>query len=210
MLAVLTFGATGCKTSSSPNFSDPNLPPEALSALAQGQGMGKATNSNVIILREGDILKFTFPGAPNLNTSQQIRRDGKLALPMAGEFQAAGLTLPALEAEVLRLYGPQLQTKEVSVNLESSAFPLYITGAVLRPGKIVADRPLTVLEAIMEAGGFDDKRANLKSIRVLRQENGTTKQYNVNLRGIMQGQGGQPMVLKPSDIVYVPERFTWF
>ena len=46
-----------------------------------------------IILREGDVLAITFPGSTNLNTVQQIRRDGMISLPLLGE----GAATPAPE-----------------------------------------------------------------------------------------------------------------
>jgi polysaccharide export outer membrane protein len=173
-------------------------------------GGKKSPPPESIVLREGDAVRIKFPGAPNLNTVQPIRRDGKVALPLVGEFQAAGLTCAQMEKELLKLYGPQLQTKEVTVAIESSAFPIYVTGSVLRPGKIMSDRPLTALEAIMEAGGCDYSKANLKAVTVIRQENGKVQHFKLNLKGVLKGEQNEPFKLKPSDIIYVPERFTWF
>ena len=155
-------------------------------------------------------MRITFPGAPNLNTDAVIRRDGRVSLPMVGEFKAAGLTPPAMEKQLLELYGPQLQTKEVSVAVMSAAFPVYVTGAVLRPGKILADRPLTALEAVMEAGGFDYTKANLKAVRVMRTSGGRTDHYTLNLKRVLNGQQSQQFSIKPYDIIYVPEKFSLF
>jgi polysaccharide export outer membrane protein len=163
-----------------------------------------------IVLHEGDVVRISFPGAPNLNTIQPIRRDGRIALQLVGEIQAAGLTPTALEKELLKLYGPQLQTKEVTVAVESSAFPVYVTGAVLRPGKILSDRPMTALQAIMEAGGFDYNKANLKKVAVIRHEGGRTEHFTLDMKGILEGHQSEQFNLKPSDIIYVPERFNWF
>jgi polysaccharide export outer membrane protein len=166
--------------------------------------------SQAISLREGDILKMSFPGAPNLNTTQQVRRDGKIALPLVGEIKAAGMAPAELEKEIIKLYSSQLVSKEVSVTVESSSFPVFVTGAVLRPGKVSSNRPITAIEAIMEAGGFDYAKANLKAVRVIRQEEGRVKNYSINLRLVLEGQQTELFYLKPSDIVYVPERFSWF
>ena len=167
-------------------------------------------HSEPIVLHEGDVVRISFPGAPNLNTVQTIRRDGRITLQLVGEFSAAGLTPPALEQELIKLYGPQLQTKEVTVAVESSAFPIYVTGAVLRPGKILSDRPLTALQAIMEAGGFDYNKANLKKVAVIRHETGRTDHYTLNMKGVLNGEQSETFNLKPADIIYVPERFSWF
>ena len=200
MLAVLACALTltACKTAQpEPSFTDTTAKP------AQPK-------SDVIVLHEGDTIKVSFPGAPSLNTVAVIRRDGRVTLPTIGDFKAAGLTPPDMEKELLKQYGSQLQTKEVSVSVESSAFPIYVTGAVLRPGKVLSDRPLTALEAIMEAGGFDYSKANLKSIRVIRTVDGQTQHFTINLKGVLQGKEADQFALKPADILYVPEKFSWF
>ncbi len=197
--AILCFGSllalaiAGCQ---SPQFSN-------LAAKA-----GEPSES--MVLNEGDTLVINFPGAPNLNTSQKIRRDGRITLPVVGEFRAAGVTPSAMEKQLVKLFESELVQKEVSVTVESSVFPVFVTGAVLRPGKIVSDRPLTALEAIMEAGGFDYSKANLKAVTVIRHENGQTSHHKLDLKRVLKGGQSDPFKLKPSDIIYVPERFTWF
>ncbi|MEP6664146.1 MAG: polysaccharide biosynthesis/export family protein [Verrucomicrobiota bacterium] len=163
-----------------------------------------------IVLREGDKLSVTFPGAENLNASQTIRRDGKITLQLAGEIVAAGLTPTQLEKKIIGAYAPQLLTKEVTVTVESSSYPVFLAGAVGHPGKILADRPLTALEAIMEAGGFNANSADLKHVRIIRQVNGTVKNFVVNLKPALQGKPIKPFPVLPHDIIYVPERFNWF
>ena len=80
-------------------------------------------------------------------------------------------------------------------------------GAVLHPGMVTTDRPITVLQAIMEAGGFTDS-ANLKAVIVVRQEGGKAHNYTVNVQALLKGKGNASFYLKPSDSVYIPE--TWY
>ena len=163
-----------------------------------------------IVLREGDTVRITFPGAPSLNAIQIIRRDGRISLPLVGEYKAAGLPPSAMEQELIALYGSQLQSKEVNVAVESSAFRIYVMGAVLRPGKIMCDRPMTALEAIMEAGGFDHTKANQKAVTVTRRENGQTQHFKLNLKSVLKGDDTDSFDMKPGDIIFVPERFVWY
>ena len=37
------------------------------------------------VLREGDSIKIAFPGMSNQDTTQQVRRDGKITLSLGGE-----------------------------------------------------------------------------------------------------------------------------
>ena len=103
---VLLALATGCQT-------QPPLPPAARqggtntteiiilrAALADAmkqtlQGVTNATE--IISLREGDVLKISFPANANLNTTQPIRRDGMISMPLIGEVKAVGKTPAELE-----------------------------------------------------------------------------------------------------------------
>lgn len=192
---VVLTAITGCQTQTA-QFKEP---------VEQASGRSQA-----ISLREGDVVKISFPGAPNLNTTQQIRNDGKMDLPLVGELKAAGMAPDELQKELVKRYSSQLVSKEVTVTVESSSFPVYVTGAVLRPGKIMSSRPITALEAIMEAGGVDYAKANLKAVKVTRLEEGQFKTYTLNLKLALEGKETKPFYLKPSDIVKVPERFSLF
>jgi len=120
------------------------------------------------------------------------------------------MTTEELRQNLVKLYAPQLSSKEVTVTVASSSFPVYVNGSVLRPGKIMSDHPMTAFEAIMEAGGFDYAKANLKRVVVIRQEGGHSQKYTVNLKLVMEGKGSKPFYMKPGDMIYVPERFSWF
>jgi polysaccharide export outer membrane protein len=210
-VAALAVVTTGCQTEPSAFASPrPAVTNSLQPVIPESVTPPATTNASAFTLREGDILRISFPGSPNLNNVQQIRTDGKITLPLIGEVQAAGLTPIDLQQKLMDLYAPQLSSKEVTVEVESSSFPVYVTGAVLRPGKITSDHPITALEAIMEAGGFDYTKANLKAVEVVRQEGNQTKNYTLNLKLAMEGKVNKPFYLKPSDIIYVPEKFSWF
>lgn len=189
---------SGCATNSSDH------------AYAAG-GTNGTPEIEPLTLREGDIVTIAFPGAPDLNRREVIKRDGKIAL-LKGEITAAGKTLAELQKEVLDLYKDELVTKVVVVSLEASQFPIYVTGAVGHAGRLTVDRPMTALEAVMEAS-VDITRANLKSVRVTRNVNGKTEIFMLNLDRLLKGNpkaGEPPFYVKPSDIIYVPEKFQWF
>jgi polysaccharide export outer membrane protein len=197
MLLLACSFVTGCTTSPSGK----NMSPAA--AMVD-------LKPDLIVLREGDVVKVSFPGSANLDSSQPIRRDGKILLPLIGEVTAAGLTPEALQTNLSQLYAPQISTKQLIVTVVASSFPVFVTGAVVHPGKILSDHPLTALDAVMEAGGFMLTTANLKDVRVIRNENGVMKKYSLNLKLLLDGKDSQPFYLKPSDIIFVPERFTFF
>jgi protein involved in polysaccharide export with SLBB domain len=82
-----------------------------------------------------------------------------------GDVYAVGKTAAELQMELTQLYKSQLQNSEVIVTLESIVIPVVVSREVQKPGKVLFERPATVLEAIMEAGGFsvngDPKKVSL-------------------------------------------------
>jgi len=198
LLLVVSVGFTGCQTA-------PTNPPSIST-----QGTGGTQAAQVLVLREGDDVRIAFPGAPNLDTTQRVRTDGRVTLSMVGEVVAAGMTPAELEQKLLELYASQLVSKEVTVTVISSTFTVFVSGAVLKPGKIVSDHPISALEAVMEAGGFDGARADMQAVRIVRVQDGVTKNFVLNLKLALEGGQSEPFYLQRSDIVYVPEKFSWF
>ena len=182
--------------------------------IAAGEKVGAkaaaSTASEVLTVREGDVLKIAFPGTAQLDTTQTVRRDGRITLGIVGEVKAAGLTPAELEKQLVQLYSSQLVSKEVTVTVVSSNFTVFVTGAVMRPGKIVSDHPLTALEAIMEAGGYDRAKADLKALSIIRTEDGQTKTFTLNIKDVLEGKQNDTFYLKPFDKLILPEKFSWF
>jgi polysaccharide export outer membrane protein len=211
---MLALCLAGCATTPPPppatgqaQASDTNSP----AVTTQAQPASPETETNSLVLKEGDVVNISFPGAPTLNKRETIRRDGKITLETKGEVQAAGLKPRDLEKKLLELYDADLVVKQITVTVETAGFPIYVSGAVLRPQKITLDHPVTVLQAIMEAGGYDPDKANLKKVKIIREQSGKSQTYILNLQPIVQHGGrGESFQLMPYDIIYVPQRFIWF
>ena len=162
-------------------------------------------------IQPGDAVKITFPAAQTMNTTQQVQSDGTIALPLGGSLEVRGKSPSEVEKILLETYGSQLVVKEVAVSVESAGFVVYVSGAVLRPGPVRCRKSITVLEAVVEAGGFAEGRANLKNVKVVRQtDGGGTRTFVLDLNAALKGQESQPFYLRPSDVVYVPERFSFY
>ena len=155
-------------------------------------------------LSAGDEIRVTFSGAPELNVKQKIQANGKVSLPTIGDVSASGKSITGFQAELTSRYGPHLQDPTVIVSLESAASGVYLSGEVLRPGKIPLDRPMSVLEAVMEAGGFT-KFANPKKVIVVRNVNGKNQRYVLNLKEAFYGVDSSPFYVRTYDVIYVTQ-----
>jgi polysaccharide biosynthesis/export protein len=200
LVMVVLSGCGTTSTESSPNFDakEVALPPQ---------------NTNDVVMKEGDVVKVTFPNdGAKLDTTATIRPDGKITLQVIGDVTASGKTPEQFRKELSDRYSKEIvSSQDISVVLVSSAFQVYVMGAVQHPGKVMADHQLTVLDAIMEAGGFDPDRAQLKAVKVVRTEHGRTQTFKVNIKGVQTpGAPVEIFNLHPFDIVMVPQKLVIF
>lgn len=188
---LLAFGSVGCE---GPETYTP-IPAEAYSARPAGT------------LAAGDVLRVTYPGAPELNTLQKVQANGKVSLPTIGDVTAQGKSAATLQSQLTGMYQSHLQNPTVLVAVETAASSVYVSGEVVRPGKVPLDRPMTAFEAIMETGGFT-KFANPKQVVVIRTKGGKTERYALNLSDTISGASNSAFYLRAYDTVYVkPSRW---
>jgi len=158
-----------------------------------------------LTLAPGDVLDIKFYYAPELNESQAVRPDGIIFLQLIGEVDVRGKTPGELKEELVRAYSNQLRKPEVAVIVRSlSNRRVYVGGDVLRPGLIDIPHPITALEAIMQAGGFDYRRAEISNVVIIRHKDGKRYGCALDFTGALSGKEFQPFFLEPQDIVYVP------
>lgn len=153
------------------------------------------------ILSSGDVVRLTFRKLSELNQTQRIRSDGKINLLQIGTVKAGGKSLDALHSELASRYELK-EPSDLTVSLEATFTAVYVTGAVLRPGKVGLDRPMTVLEVIMEAGGFDRESANLKNVSLTRLVNGKYVTSRLDMR-----KNPDAIYVQPFDMIEVPRFF---
>jgi protein involved in polysaccharide export with SLBB domain len=165
-----------------------------------GEGIPQAP----VTLSPGDVVKITFPDTPDFNQTQKIQADGKINLPIVGEVDAAGRTISSLQRKLEALYQPQLQNAGVVVSLDTSLMPVVVAGAVNKPGKYFIDRPTTVLQAVMEAGG-PDQFGTLGKVSVIRVIGGQQRTEVLDLRPTLRGQVTSAFYVRGGDVILVGE-----
>jgi len=84
----------------------------------------------------------------------------------------------------------------------------YIIGEVIRPGSYsIADKEITLVEAISIAGGFTHVAARNRT-RIIRVEEGVEKIIEITVDAITDaGKKIQDVPIKPGDVIVVPESF---
>src|SRR5437588_3280791 len=165
LFSVLLFAALMCGGCQSPLPPLPNPP-------------GPKT---AVRLSPGDVIKVSYADESVPDQTQKIRRDGKVSLPLIGEVTAAGKRVIDFQHELVRRYEGQLENSEVLVTLENGTATVTVSGFANRPGRVTFDRPTTVYQAIMEAGGVSDY-GSASNVHLTRVINGEQRTETINLR----------------------------
>jgi len=86
-----------------------------------------------------------------------------------------------------------------------AAGAVYVQGEVKTPGQVKYGSTLTVTTAIAAAGGFTDM-ASPGRVTVMRGEGAKKQVFRVNVNDILSEPKSEDVVLKPNDIIIVPQR----
>lgn len=148
---------------------------------------------------------------PELSVIVPVRPDGMISVPLIGDVQAGGLTATELANLIKKKLSNYIREPSVAViltELRSHEFlsRVRVTGAVRTPKSIPHRQGITVLDAVLEAGGTNEFAAPNRA-KLYRKRNDKTEISNVNLGDILnKGVLDTNYILYPGDVVTVPER----
>ena len=155
-----------------------------------------------------DVLDVAVQDHPDLTVSVTVISDGTVTLPLVGAVKVAGLTADEAAARLRELYDSRYVTDPtVGVNLKRGHVrQFFVNGEVKTPGAYPYTEGITVLRAVIVAGGFTEYAAKGR-VKVLRKNDGPEQAITVNAGKIEGGAIAEDRLLEPEDIVVVPERF---
>jgi polysaccharide export outer membrane protein len=158
-------------------------------------------------LSAGDTIKVSYADESIPDQTQRIRKDGTVSLPLIGEITAAGKRPIVLQHELVSRYEGKLESNEVLVTLEDGRATVIVAGFANRPGPINFDRPTTVYQAIMGAGGVSDY-GSASSVHLTRMIDGLQRTETINLRPTIHGKPTRPIYVQDGDVIYIAR--SWF
>ena len=157
------------------------------------------------VIGPADILGVVFWREPEMSGDVTVRPDGRISLPVIGEIQAAGMRPEVLQEQVRVAAGKYITDANVVVVVRAiNSRKVFVTGAVATPGGQVLIGPLTVMQAIAQAGGLTEY-ADAKNVTILRNEGGQSRVFKFNYKDVAKGKNlTQNIELQPGDTVVVP------
>lgn len=197
LLGAICLNAASCVSDNAKDVADYTPPPVG---LVPEYRIGVDDTVQVSVWRNTD-LGVTVP----------VRPDGMISVPLIGDVRAGGLSANQVAKNIEKDLGKFIRDPNVTVivtGLRSHEYltRVRVTGAVTQPVSINYRQGMTVLDAILAAGGVNDF-ASANRTKLYRVENKETVVISIYLDDILfEGKLETNINIKPGDIITVPER----
>ncbi len=158
-----------------------------------------------------DVLQISVWRNPDLDVSVPVRPDGKISVPLVGDVVAGGKTPETVADDIKARLSEYIRDPIVAVILTSLQSHEYlsrirVTGAVNNPITIPYRQGITILDAVLAAGGPTEFAIPNRST-LYRSQDGESNAYSIALGDILtKGLLGTNYQMQPGDVLTIPER----
>jgi len=158
-----------------------------------------------------DSININVWRNPELTVTVPVRPDGKISMPLIGDVQAAGYTPEEVALVVKKRLKNFIRDPSVAImvtDLQSHEYltRVRVTGAVETQSSLNYRQGMTVLDAVLVAGGVNDFAAPDRT-KLYRKIEGKARVISIYLGDILyKGRLSTNIELRPGDIITVPER----
>jgi len=155
------------------------------------------------VIEVGDTINIRAYEQEAVSTSIKIRRDGRIALPLAGELVAAGKHPSQLAREIETRLKEFIVQPRVIVNVETSQ-PVTVTavGEIAHVGSLTLEPPGQLIQALAQAGGPNDY-ADKTRVFVMRQFP-TFQRIRFTYDAVLHNEGGAATFpLRTGDVIVI-------
>ncbi len=173
-----------------------------VAAILPGLAPSGTAFAKEYVIGTADVIAISVLDNKDLDTVASVTPGGKVAVPLVGDIQAAGLTVSELTDQLTREFAKKVKSPQVTVSLrEVNSYRIYFLGRVGKPGILNSKSEVTLLQALSMAGGIQDG-ADLTQAYVAR---GTERVPVDFIKLLRNGDLSQNITLNPDDTVVIPE-----
>ena len=197
LVVILALLLAACASSGSRTAGAPPTPTEAAVAA--------------YLIGVDDVVQVSVWRNPDLGITVPVRPDGMISVPLIGDVVAGGRTPTQVGADIQSKLATYVRDPQVAVILTELRSHEYlsrvrVTGAVRQPVSIPYRQGMTVLDAVLAAGGPTEFAAPDRSA-LYRKEGDGSRSYGVRLDRILShGDLSTNFKVAPGDVITVPER----
>lgn len=159
-----------------------------------------------------DLVQVSVWGRDDLGVTVPVRSDGMITVPLIGDIQAGGMRPEEVSERAQEKLSDYIRDPNVTVivtELRSHEYlsRVRVTGAVRNPVSLPHRQGMTVLDAVLAAGGLNEFAAANRSALHRRLDEDRVESYALPLRQILEdGDLSANHVLAPGDVITVPLR----
>ncbi|HEY3300133.1 MAG TPA: polysaccharide biosynthesis/export family protein [Methylophilaceae bacterium] len=159
------------------------------------------------LLDPSDSIHITVYGNEDLTMDATVSANGTIVFPWIGEIRVAGSTTSEVETNIAKKLRANSLIKDAQVHVKIMAFQsktYSVLGYVKNSGKFPLDKPISLTEAISNAGGQTGEASNI--VTIVSTKNGLTskKEYDLTDFFIKGDKDSNPKILA-NDQIYVPK-----
>jgi polysaccharide export outer membrane protein len=167
--------------------------------LPLDQASALPRSDNIYRVGAGDTLRISTYMETDLTNTFTVLPNGKIAFPLTGEVDVAGMTTDEIRAmlEQKLAEGGMVKNARVAVNIAEFR-PIYILGEVARPGRYPYEANMTLQRAVAVAGGYT-VRANSRQLILHRDGDSVNRRIPIGVE--------TQFALRPGDTLTVPKRY---
>jgi len=178
----------------------------AMAILLAAAPLFAQTTAPAYRLHAGDKVVVGVYDDPKLLPQEiTVTPDGKISYPLVGEMVVGGKTVEEIRTEIqarLKKYISDPIATVVVTDVKGNV--AYVVGQVNKPGSIIMNPTVNVLQALSMVGGANPY-AKLDSIIVIRSSGGTQRVLPFRYGQVAGGRDlAQNVELESGDVVVVP------
>lgn len=167
----------------------------------------KSDKVNISVWGHDDLSVGSVYGIYNSNEVYgkwlMVDDRGTIDVPKHGSMSVEGLSIPELKDSLKLIYSKWILNPVVDVKILNKE--VSVLGEVRNPGVIKLEKDcMSLLEVISRCGGFEFY-ANMKHVKIIRQEGPHVRMANINLSQ-SKDYLMQNIQLHPGDVVIVPSK----
>lgn len=157
------------------------------------------------LLKEGDVLEVSVWQEDSLRKELRVLPDGSITFPLVGRVEVAGHTAEETQIRVAEKLKSYLSDPVVNVVISSiNGNRVYVIGNVAKPGPVILDVPMNVLQVLSLAGGLG-RFADENAIRILRSDANGVQTLPVRYSDLIKARDLSTNVqLRAGDTLLVP------
>ena len=163
---------------------------------------------DVLNITVWDHPELTIPAGSDRSAADSgilVDSSGQIFYPFAGQLSVAGKTVNQIRVMLMRHVAKYIQKPQISVRVAGFASQkVQVMGAVKTPmSEPITNQPLSLVQAINNAGGMDPGLADARNVFVLRGPTNAPRVYWINANNPTALLIAERFYLRNKDIVYV-------